>query len=117
MRLPVHFIFVPSDSLVAAASRACEAGLAKAWVWTTHETDRTGQDHSQQELERAFWAEFQAQLIYDNETDIQRSFRASCLQLGFAGCWTVIRTGWGGPAEDLLESGREAIKFLAGHSH
>ena len=85
-------------------------------MWTTHETDRTGLDHSQQELEQAHWADFQASLIYDNESEAQRNFRNFCLELGFAGCFSVVQAKFGGPAEDLMEIGREATEFLAGHS-
>ncbi|WP_139215494.1 hypothetical protein [Lysobacter sp. cf310] len=116
MRLPLYFIFLPTSALVAAALQVNEAGMAKAWVWTTHEHDRTGSDHSQQELEQAFWADFQANLIYDDETEAQKSFRNFCVQLGFSGCWTVVQTGWGGPAEDLIESGCKAMDFLRSHS-
>ena len=116
MKLPVHFIFLPTKSLLQAAADAGELGLAKASVWTTHETDRTGLDHSQAVLEQAFWTDFQANLIYDNETEGQRIFRTFCLKQDFSGCWTVIQTGAGGPAEDLLAKGQEATEFLNGRT-
>ena len=112
MKITVYFIFSPSIALREASSLANESRLAEVSVWTTHTADRSGIEHSQDDLQSAFWAEFQAQLIYDNETDAQRDFRSRCLQLGFAGCWHVTETMSGGPAEDLLESGRDAIAFL-----
>jgi len=114
MRLPVHFIFNPSVALTEAASQANESRLAEASVWTTHVTDRAGLEHPQKQLQDAFWAHFRAHLVYDGETEIQREFRSRCLQLGFAGCWSVVETMGGGPAEDLVDSGREAIAFLEG---
>lgn len=116
MKLPVYFVFSPSATLCEASSIVEHSWLAEVSVWTTHETDRLGLEHSRDELQEAFWAHFCAQLICENETEAQRSFRVRCLQLGFSGCWNVTETKGGGSAEDLLDSGREAVAFLESRS-
>lgn len=115
MKIAVHFVFIPKAELVLAAEKVGEARIVEPCVWTTHENDRTGMDHSQEDIERAFWNEFRANLFYENEADVQRRFRHFCNELGFSGCWSVLKTKGGGPAEDLIDSSREAEKFLAIH--
>lgn len=116
MRIAVHFVFVPTDALLKEAGTVGESRLVEPSVWTAYENDRTGLDHSQVDIERAFWAEFRANLFYENETEAQQRFRKVCHELGFSGCWTVMSTKGGGPAKDLVDSARDAEEFLATHS-
>lgn len=114
MRLEVDFILIPTQELVEAAALVAEAQLVEASVWTTHVTDRTGLDHSKEEIQDAFWVLFQANLIFDQETALQRAFRERCNELGFSRCWTVIQTMGGGSAEELMDAADDARDFLRG---
>jgi hypothetical protein len=116
MRIAVHFIFLAKEELIEAATLVGENQLIEPSVWTTYENDRTGLEHFQEEIERAFWTEFKANVYYENETEAQKFFRIRCISLGFLGCWHVISTKGGGPVEDLLGSARRAELFLASHS-
>lgn len=112
MRISVYFIFLPTDSLLEAAERVGETSLVEPSVWRTHESGTGRLEHSQEEVERAFWSGFRAQLFYEDETAIQRQFRERCNELGLSGCWTVIKTYGGGPAEDLIGEASSADQFL-----
>lgn len=112
MQIAVYFIFLPTDALLKAAVSVEETSLVEPSVWTTRENDRSGLEHSQQDVERAFWSGFRAQLFYENETVVQRQFRERCHELGFSGCWTVLKTYGGGPAGDLIKEAARAEHFL-----
>lgn len=114
MKIAVHFIFMATDALAKAAVAIGENRLIEPSVWTTYESDRAGLEHSQEDIELAFWLEFKANLFYENETEVQQNFRQLCIDLGFSGCWSVVSTKGGGPAEDLISSAGEAELFLKG---
>jgi hypothetical protein len=116
MRLKTFFIFLPSQELIMAANAMGESDLCEVSVWITHETDRSGLEHSQAELESSFWADFKAKLIYEDESPEQRKFRDHCLRMGFENCWSVVKTTDGGDAKELIETGDEAKEFLKPYS-
>lgn len=116
MILKTYFIFLPSQELINAAQGVGEKELLESSVWATQENDRTGLEHSQSDIESAFWEEFKAKLINENESVEQSKFRGKCLSLGFSNCWSVVKTTSGGDAKELIESGNEAREFLKGFS-
>ncbi len=112
MKLKVYYILMPTQELTAAAELAGETDLCNVSVWSTYETDRGGVEISKEELASSFWEDFKAQLIYENESASQKSFRVRCLELGFYKCWSLYQTTLGGDAGEVLDAGNEAKKFL-----
>lgn len=96
-------MLVPTRALVEEAQRAGEEWLLEPDVWTDAEHDRTGREHSLNEMECAAWTVFLAKLVSEGpETEAHRNFRKKCLQLGFSGCWSVYVARAGGSIEELL---------------
>lgn len=112
MRTAVYFVFTPTSWLVETAKTVGETWLVEPSVWTSHETDRTGFDHPQMVIEKAFWSRFVAYLYHDIETEDQKMFRNMCIEKELLGCWTIVVTRGGGFAEELVECGKEADDFL-----
>jgi hypothetical protein len=114
MQRVFHYLFQPTQALSVAAQSVDEYVIRPS-VWRAIEHDRTGRDIPRREVEGSFWNVFLAQLYYeDPETEFQQSFRESCLDLGFSGCWTVTEIWSGGEVTDLLEENVDrAAPFLA----
>lgn len=113
MRIAVYFIFMPTPGLLGAAAEVKDERLTEVSVWTAYESGSGGMDWSQEALERAFWSEFRANLFFEDETEVHARLRDFCVEAGFLGCWSVLRTKGGGLAGDLIASAKEADAFLA----
>lgn len=115
MEITIFYIFEPTPALCQLARSAGEEYLAQPSVWSVLQNDRVGAKYKREELEHAQWMHFVANLIVDDETNESLEFRTKCLEMGFHGCWFTVQTKVGGPAEELMEEGGRAHKFLAAH--
>jgi hypothetical protein len=109
----LFYVFAPTEALLNAMELAGERYLAGVSVWTTKEHDRIGPEEAKSEIEDAFWTLFLARLVgEDPEPTSLSQLRATCLQLGFEGCWSVLTTRQGGPATELIEEAIDAKPFV-----
>jgi hypothetical protein len=112
----LFYVFAPTAALLDAIKLADERYLAGVSVWTTKEHDRVGQEHTKAEIEAAFWTLFLARLVGEEpEPAALRQLRATCLHLGFEGCWSVFTTRQGGSAAELIEEAVDAEPFVRQH--
>lgn len=112
----IFYVFLPTPALLEAMAIAKEKYLAEVSVWITKEHDRVGQEHSGAQIESAFWTMFLAKLVgEDPEPALLYQLRKTCVQLGFAGCWSVVCTRSGGPAAELIEEADDAGAFVRQH--
>jgi hypothetical protein len=114
MQTTIFYVFEPTAALRELAAAAGQEYMAEPAVWLVRERDRVGAEYSGDELSKAHWLQFVANLVGEkDEPATLVEFREKCLALGFVGCWTLIGTKAGGEAKDLMEEGRSAEKFLA----
>jgi hypothetical protein len=113
MEIQIFYVFIPTVFLAEVAKTANQEYLARVSVWTGKEYSRTGKEHSQDEVESAFWLLFLANLIESDPEPVEiRQMRDSCLKLGFSSCWDVVCTSDGGDISDLLAESIRARSFL-----
>jgi len=116
MMLPIYYIFLPTPDLIEAAELANQKTLLDVGVWIDKLHDRTGLDHPQAQVEAAFWTIFLANLFEDTpESGEIVRMRETCLNLGFSGCWHVLKTTVGGEVTELLEEFPGADSFIRNH--
>lgn len=109
----LFYIFQPTVALLDAMIVAEEKYVADVSVWATKVHDRTGPEQTQEQVESAFWTIFLSKLVADDpEPVVLSQLRAKILRLGFAGCWSVVRTRSGGPASELMEDALDAEAFV-----
>ena len=109
----IFYVFTPTGALIDVAKAANQEYLTEVAVWIDKSNDRSGRDHSQEEVVSGFWALFLANLIEDDpETESLRNMRNTCLSLGFSNCWNVVFTKVGGETPELLSESIRAKSFL-----
>ncbi len=110
----LFYVFTPTPALLNAMEIAEERYLAEVSVWIAKVHDRTGPECTQVQIESSFWTMFLSKLVCDDpEPALLYQLRETCLQLGFAGCWSVVCTRSGGPATELLEEATDAQPFVS----
>ena len=108
MEIDIYYIFMPTPALLAAARAAGAEWLAEPEACRGTENDRTGESHTRESVELAFWTVFRAKLLSEGEeTDKNRPLRQQCNDLGFSGCWSLYVVRSSGDVEDLLEEARD----------
>lgn len=106
MMLTVYYMFVPTDALSEAARAAEAYWVFDLDVWTDEE--RATRRYPQEDVERAAWHFFLAKLVSaEPESEQNRKFRLTCLELGFEGCWKVYVAKAGDPVDHLFEAAEE----------
>jgi len=113
MQTTTYYVIEPTAVLRELAASAEQAYVAQSAVWHAQEHDRIGPEYSAQEVSRAHWMQFIANLIGDErEPATLGKLREKCLALGFDGCWRVTETKIGGDAKELMEEADAARAFL-----
>lgn len=112
MQLTRYYTFLPTAALAEEAGAANEEWLLEPEIVEDIEHDRTGPNHPQDEIERAFWTIFLAKLLSeDPEPAKALRFRRRCVELGLAGCWTVQVVRGGSSAEELIAEAKDAAPY------
>lgn len=112
MQTTIFYVFEPTAVLRELALAAGQKYVMQQAVWHVCEHDRVGPHYSKEEISRAHWAQFVANLIEDYESPALTEFRGKILSLGFEGCWTVSETKVGGDAKELMDEAQSAETFL-----
>lgn len=114
MQTTIFYVIEPTAMLRELAASAGQAYVAQSAVWHVQEHDRVGPEYSVQEVSRAHWTQFIANLIGDErEPATLGELREKCLTLGFDGCWRVTETKIGGDAKELMGEADAAQAFLS----
>jgi hypothetical protein len=113
MRTTVYFVLLPTAALVDLAGRYGFSDVIESGVWQTFRHDRTGLEHSKEQVEEAVWTIFVGnfELTDGTHRETAKQFLSECVTLGFTGCWEVHVVGGGDSVETLMAEAREYELF------
>lgn len=112
MKTSIFYVFEPTKMLQDLAAAVNLSDLARSSVWIVDSHDRTGAEYSKDDLLKAHWDVFIANLFGDNDADNLKELRRKCQALGRNECWSILEVKLGGEAKDLVEEAQSARSFL-----
>jgi hypothetical protein len=114
MQTSIYYVIEPTATLREIASSAVQDGFFQRAVWEVLTHDRTGDEYTKEDVSRAHWIQFIANLYRGpHEPAMVTELRQKCLSLGFEGCWIVSEAEFGGAANDLMAAAQEAQELLS----